>query len=125
MIEKFIKKIKKQILILDGAMGTMIQNHKLEESDFRGEQLKSSKKLLKGNNDILNLTQPEIISEIHNAYLESGCDIIETNTFNSTSISQADYACENLTYDLNFKGAKIARDCADNYMKRNKMTLTK
>ena len=120
MIENFLEKIKKQILILDGAMGTMIQNHRLEESDFRGNEFKNSKKLLKGNNDILNITQPKIIYDIHNAYLKSGCDIIETNTFNSTSISQADYACEDITYDLNFKGAKLARDCADNFMKKNK-----
>ena len=120
MIEKFIEKIKKQILILDGAMGTMIQNHKLEESDFRGREFKNSKKLLKGNNDILNITQPMIIAGIHDAYLKSGCDIIETNTFNSTIISQADYACEDFTYDLNFRGAKLARDCADSFMKKNK-----
>ena len=72
MIENFVEKIKKQILILDGAMGTMIQNHKLEESDFRGREFKNSKKLLKGNNDILNITQPKIIADIHDAYLKSG-----------------------------------------------------
>ena len=119
ILEKLLKITKERILLLDGAMGTMIQNLKLTENDFRGKILKDSKKLLKGNNDILNLTQSKVIYDIHKEYLESGADIIETNTFNSTRISQCDYDCENLSFDLNYQGAKIARECVDAFLKKN------
>ncbi|PPD46474.1 MAG: methionine synthase [Methylocystis sp.] len=102
-----------RILILDGAMGTMIQRHKFEEADFRGERFKDHPKDLRGNNDLLILTQPEAIKAIHVAYLEAGADIIETNTFSSTTIAQADYGLEHLAFELNREGAKLARAAAD------------
>jgi len=105
--------LKQRILILDGAMGTMIQRYELDERAYRGELLKDHPSDLKGNNDLLSLTQPHIIREIHTAYLNAGADIIETNTFNSTSVAQADYALEHLVYDLNYQSAKLARECAD------------
>ncbi|WP_455375523.1 homocysteine S-methyltransferase family protein, partial [Kaarinaea lacus] len=105
--------LKQRILILDGAMGTMIQRYELDEQAYRGEALKDHPSDLKGNNDLLSITQPQIIREIHTAYLNAGADIIETNTFNSTSVAQADYALEHLVYDLNYQSAKIARECAD------------
>jgi len=111
--------LSRRILVLDGAMGTMIQRHKLSESDFRGTRFKDHPHDLKGNNDLLSLTQPEIIKGIHRAYLEAGADIIETNTFNSTSISQADYLTENLAYELNYQSAKIAKEAADEFTKMN------
>jgi 5-methyltetrahydrofolate--homocysteine methyltransferase len=110
---KFIESLKEKILVLDGAMGTMIQAYKLREEDFRGNLFKDSAIEQKGNNDILVLTQPEIIKSIHKAYLEAGADIIETNTFNSNVISQEDYGQQELVYDLNYNGAKIAREVAD------------
>src|SRR5688572_23201157 len=105
----FRQLLQERIVIIDGAMGTMIQQHKLEEADFRGERFKDWKHDLKGNNDLLSLTQPRITQEIHRQYLEAGADIIETNTFNSTSISMADYKMEELAYELNFVGAQNAR----------------
>lgn len=102
-----------RILVLDGAMGTMIQKHKLSEEDFRGERFKDWEHDLKGNNDLLVLTRPEIIREIHDAFFEAGSDMVETNTFNSTSISQADYGMEELAYELNVAAAKLAREAAD------------
>ncbi len=102
------EELKKRVLVLDGAMGTMIQQYKLEEEDYRGERFKGSKILLKGDNDLLNLTHPEIIREIHREYLEAGADIIETNTFNGTRISQSDYGLENEVYEINLKAAQIA-----------------
>jgi 5-methyltetrahydrofolate--homocysteine methyltransferase len=102
-----------RILILDGAMGTMIQRHKLSEADYRGERFKDWGQDVKGNNDLLTLTQPEIIRQIHLDYLQAGSDIIETNTFNATSISQADYGMEEIVYELNFEAAKLCRDVAD------------
>ncbi len=115
-----IKKIlSKRILILDGAMGTMIQRHKLTENDFRGERFKDHVHDLKGDNDILCITQPEIIKNIHREYLKAGADIIETNTFSGTSISQADYKLESIVYELNFAAAKIAREAADEFTKKN------
>ena len=111
--------LKERILILDGAMGTMIQRHKLQESDYRGERFKNHTKDLKGNNDLLSITQPQIIKSIHEAYLEAGSDIIETNTFNGTSISQADYELQSLVYELNFTSAKIAKECTDKYSALN------
>ncbi|MFQ5971425.1 MAG: methionine synthase [Alphaproteobacteria bacterium] len=104
--------LRERILLLDGAMGTMIQAHGLEESDFRGRQFADHPCDLKGNNDVLNLTRPRIIAEIHRIYLEAGADILETNTFNSTAISQSDYGLEDHVYDLNHEGARIARAMA-------------
>ncbi len=105
--------IKERILVLDGAMGTMIQRYKLTEADFRGERLKDHPKDLQGNNDLLSITKPDVIAEIHRAYLEAGSDIIETNTFSSTVIAQADYGLEHLAYELNYESARIARKEAD------------
>ena len=96
-------------MVLDGAMGTMIQNHNLTEEDFRGSRFKNHPCSLKGNNDLLSITQPKIIEEIHLEYLEAGADIIETNTFSATSIGMADYQMEDLAYELNYESAKIAR----------------
>jgi 5-methyltetrahydrofolate--homocysteine methyltransferase len=100
--------LKNRILVLDGAMGTMIQRHKLKEEDYRGERFKDYPSLLKGNNDLLCLTQPQIISAIHRQYLEAGADIIETNTFNSTRVSMADYGMEDLVYEINLVAARLA-----------------
>ena len=102
-----------RILVLDGAMGTMIQRHALDEADFRGERFADWTQPLKGNNDLLTLTQPAIIRDIHRAFLDAGSDLIETNTFNSTSISQADYGMEGLVYELNAEAARLAREAAD------------
>ncbi len=107
--------LKERILVLDGAMGTMIQRHTLTEKDFRGGRFKNHPQDLKGNNDILSLTQPEIIKNIHRAYLEAGADIIETNTFNGTSISQADYGTENFIYEMNYAAAKLAKEAAGEF----------
>ena len=111
--------LSKRILVLDGAMGTMIQQHKLDESGYRGERFKNYKSSLKGNNDLLSLTQPKIISDIHRAYLEAGADILETNTFNSQRISMADYHMEDLVYELNVQGAKLAKSVAEEYTRKN------
>ena len=108
-----------RILILDGAMGTMIQTYKLAEADYRGERFAAFGQDLKGNNDLLSLTRPGIIREIHDAYLEAGADIISTNTFNSNAPSMADYAMEGLVYELNFEAARIARAAADACMHKN------
>ena len=107
--------IKERILVLDGAMGTMIQTYNLKEEDFRGERFKNYSSPLKGNNDLLSITQPQIISEIHKKYLDSGADILETNTFSSNSISMADYNMEDLVYELNFESTKIAKKLTDEY----------
>ena len=106
---------RRKILILDGAMGTMIQRHSLQESDFRPAALNDHPIDLKGNNDLLSLSQPAIISQIHRDYLAAGADIIETNTFNSTSISQADYQLESWVYEINFASAKLAREAANQF----------
>ena len=111
--------IKERILVLDGAMGTMIQSYNLKEEDFRGERFKNYSSSLKGNNDLLSITQPQIISEIHKKYLDSGADILETNTFSSNSISMADYNMEDLVYELNFESAKIAKKLTDEYNIKN------
>lgn len=111
--------LSKRILVLDGAMGTMIQRHPLTEADFRGERFKDHPYPLKGNNDLLSLTRPDIIKDIHRQYLEAGADILETNTFSSTSIAQADYHLESAVYDLNYQSAKIAREVADEFTKKN------
>ena len=111
--------LQKRILVLDGAMGTMIQRHKLTEKDFRGERFKDHSHDLKGNNDLLNITHPEIIKNIHKAYLEAGADIIETNTFSANSISQADYKLEHTAYEINFEAAKIAKAAAQEFTAQN------
>ena len=108
-----------KILILDGAMGTMIQEYKLDEDDFRGELFKSHKKPLKGNNDLLSLSRAQIIKEIHLKYLNAPCDIIETNTFNATKIAQSDYKLESHVYDINYQAAKIARSACAEIMTKN------
>src|SRR6185436_12046906 len=107
--------LKERIMVLDGAMGTMIQRHKLGEADFRNEQLKNHPHPLKGNNDLLSITRPDIIKEIHRQYFEVGSDIVETNTFGSTTIAQADYHLEFLVYDINFQAAKIAKEVATEF----------
>ncbi len=107
--------LKERILVLDGAMGTMIQRHKLTEADYRGEKFKDFPNDLKGNNDLLSLTQPGIIKNIHREYLAAGADIIETNTFNGTSISQADYNTSEFVYEINLNSAKLAREAADEF----------
>lgn len=107
--------LKKRVLVLDGAMGTMIQNHQLKEEDFRGKQFSNWPIHVKGNNDLLCLTQPDIIQAIHEEYLEAGADIIETNTFNANQVSLADYQMEDLVYDINFAAAHIARRAVDKY----------
>jgi len=112
-IEQLKQALKQRILILDGGMGTMIQSYKLEEGDYRGERFADWASDLKGNNDLLSITQPGIICDIHKAYLEAGADIIETNTFNGTSIAMADYSMESLAYELNLEGSKVAREAAD------------
>ena len=106
---------KRRILILDGAMGTMIQRHKLHEADYRGERFKDWPCDLKGNNDLLVLTKPDIIRSIHEAYLEAESDIIETNTFNAQTVSMADYGMEALAFEINVAAAKLAREAADKY----------
>ena len=111
--------LKERILVLDGAMGTMIQRYSLEEHDFRGERFMNHAHPLKGNNDLLSITRPDVIKEIHKKYLEAGADIIETNTFSSTSVAQADYHLESLAYELNYQSAKIAREVADEFTKAN------
>jgi 5-methyltetrahydrofolate--homocysteine methyltransferase len=121
--EGFMTKIqellKERILVLDGAMGTMIQRHTLTEEDFRGERFKNHSHPLKGNNDVLSITRPDIIKDIHRQYFEAGADIAETNTFSGTTIAQADYHLEDAVYDLNYQSAKIAREVADEFTKKN------
>jgi 5-methyltetrahydrofolate--homocysteine methyltransferase len=114
-ISRIEEEIKKRILVLDGAMGTMIQQYQLQETDYRGERFKDYPSDLKGNNDLLSLTQPHIIREIHAQYFEAGADIAETNTFSSTSIGMADYGMEALAYELNYASARIAREAADEF----------
>jgi 5-methyltetrahydrofolate--homocysteine methyltransferase len=110
---------KKRILVLDGAMGTMIQRYPLEEEDFRGNRFKNHHKNLKGNNDLLSLTRPDIIKQIHREYLEAGADILETNTFSGTTIAQADYDLQDAVYDINYESAKLAREAADEFTQMN------
>ena len=111
--------LKSRILVLDGAMGTMIQRHKFSEEDYRGERFKDYSQPLQGNNDLLSITQPEAILDIHRKYFEAGADIAETNTFSSTSIAMADYAMEDLVYELNFASAKLARQAANEFTAKN------
>ncbi len=113
------KEIQKRILVLDGAMGTMLQQYNFTEEDFRGERFKDYPTSLKGNNDLLSITQPEAIATIHAKYFEAGADIVETNTFSGTSIAMADYQMEDLVYELNFESAKIAKKVAEEFTKQN------
>ena len=107
--------LKNKILILDGAMGTMLQAYKFSENDFRGERFKDYPSPLQGNNDLLSITQPEAIKTIHGKYFEAGADIVETNTFSSTTIAMADYNLEDLVYELNYQSAKIAKEVATEF----------
>ena len=115
-VMKTIQEIaKERILLIDGAMGTMLQAYQLEEADFRGDRFKDHPSDLKGNNDLLSLSRPDVVEAIHTAYLEAGADLIETNTFNANAISQSDYGTEDLVYEINLKSAKIARKSADKF----------
>ena len=111
--EQLKEALGERILVLDGGAGTMIQRHKLDEKSFRGERFSCCGQDVQGNNDLLNLTQPDIISDMHTAYLDAGADIIQTNTFSSTTIAQADYAMEELVHELNAEGARLAREAAN------------
>lgn len=115
MSNKIQNELKKRILVLDGAMGTMLQRNKFEEDDFRGDRFKNFPHSLKGNNDLLSITQPEAVKKVHRAYFQAGADIVETNTFSATTIGMADYHLEDLVYELNFQSAKIAREVADEF----------
>ena len=107
--------LKERILVLDGAMGTMLQRHKFTEEDFRGERFKDWKHPLQGNNDLLSLTQPEAIADVHRQYFAAGADIVETNTFSGTTVAMADYFMEDLVYELNYESARIAKQVADEF----------
>ncbi|WP_299366380.1 homocysteine S-methyltransferase family protein [Winogradskyella sp.] len=111
--------LRKRILVLDGAMGTMLQAYNFTEEDFRGERFKNYPTPLKGNNDLLSITQPKAIAEVHAKYFEAGADIIETNTFSGTTIAMADYNMQDLVYELNFESAKIAKEVADSFTSAN------
>ena len=116
-MEEIQKILQNRILVLDGAMGTMLQAYKFSEEDFRGERFKDYPVSLKGNNDLLSITQPIAIKEIHAKYFEAGADIVETNTFSSTTIGMADYQMENLIYELNYQSAKLAKEVAVEFTK--------
>src|SRR5688572_21473203 len=111
--------VKKRILVLDGAMGTMLQQYYLSEADYRGTHFVDWQSDLKGNHDLLNLTRPDVVEEVHRAYFAAGADIVETNTFNANSISQSDYHTEHFVYDINLASAKIARAVADEFTNAN------
>jgi 5-methyltetrahydrofolate--homocysteine methyltransferase len=111
--------LEKRILVLDGAMGTMLQQYNFSEEDYRGERFKHFPTSVKGNNDLLSITQPDAIAEIHAKYFEVGADIVETNTFSATTIGMADYQMEDLVYELNYNSAKIAKQVADQFTKQN------
>src|SRR5881394_3063952 len=117
--ERLKELLRQRIVIIDGAMGTMIQRFKLDEAAFRGERFKIHAHDLKGNNDLLSITQPQIIQDIHRQYLEAGADILETNTFNSNSVSLADYKLDTLAYELNVAGVKNARAAVADVEKKN------
>ncbi|MBL4604504.1 MAG: homocysteine S-methyltransferase family protein [Flavobacteriaceae bacterium] len=110
--------IQKRILVLDGAMGTMLQQYNFSEEDFRGERFKEYPSSLKGNNDLLSITQPEAVKEVHRKYFAAGADIVETNTFSGTTIAMADYQMENLVYELNYESAKLAKEAALEFTKK-------
>jgi len=111
--------LRHRILVLDGAMGTMLQRYNFSEEDFRGERFKEYPSSVKGNNDLLSLTQPQAIADVHRKYFEAGADIVETNTFSGTTIAMADYDMEDLVYELNYESAKIAKQVADEFTKAN------
>ncbi|AWH85004.1 5-methyltetrahydrofolate--homocysteine methyltransferase [Flavobacterium album] len=117
-MSKIEEAIKNRILVLDGAMGTMLQRHNFSEEDFRGERFKDFPHPLKGNNDLLSLTQPEAVKDVHRQYFAAGADIVETNTFSGTTIGMADYHMEHLVYELNYESAKIAREAANEFTDR-------
>ncbi|PPD19311.1 MAG: methionine synthase, partial [Methylobacter sp.] len=117
-LEQLKTLMSRNILFLDGAMGTMIQSYKLEEKDYRGQRFSDWKLDLKGNNDLLSLTQPDIIKSIHQAYFEAGSDIVETNTFNATRVAMADYGMEAFAYEINYESARIAREAAQVYSQK-------
>lgn len=117
-VEALHKQLAQRIMVLDGGMGTMIQSYRLEEEDYRGERFADWESDLKGNNDLLVLSKPEVIVEIHNGYLAAGADILETNTFNSTTIAMADYLMESLSAEINYEAARLARLCADEWTAR-------
>src|SRR5215203_1393483 len=117
-IDLLHSQLSKRLLVLDGAMGTMIQRYKLTEADFRGERFKDHPRDQKGNSDLLVITRPDVIGAIHREYLAAGADIIETNTFSSTAIAQADYGLEALGYELSREGARLARAAADEWTAR-------
>ena len=110
--------LEDRILVLDGAMGTMLQNYAFQEKDFRGKRFADFPVSLQGNNDLLSLTQPQAIKEIHSKYFEAGADIVETNTFSSTSIAMADYQMEDLVYELNYESAKLAKEVANSFTEK-------
>ena len=112
-IQQLLSALQERVLVIDGAMGTMIQRRGLTEADFRGERFASHGHDLRGDNDVLVLTRPDVVADIHAQYLDAGADVIETNTFNSTRIAQADYRLESAVYDLNLAGARVARGVAD------------
>ena len=117
-MSKITEEIKNRILVLDGAMGTMLQTYKFTEEDFRGDRFREYPTPLQGNNDLLSITQPEAIKTIHAKYFEAGADIIETNTFSGTTIAMADYQMEDLVYELNYQSAKIAKEVAEEFSAR-------
>src|SRR6478609_2152367 len=117
-MSKITEAIKERILVLDGAMGTMLQRNNFSEEDFRGERFKDFPHPLKGNNDLLSITQPEAVKQVHRLYFQAGADIVETNTFSGTTIGMADYHLEDIVYELNYQSAKIAREVADEFTDR-------
>lgn len=117
--EQLYKALSERILILDGAMGTMLQRYKFQEADYRGERFKDWEHPVQGNNDLLSLTQPHAIEEVHRKYLEAGADILETNTFSGTTIAMADYHMEDLVYELNYESSRIARKICDDFTAKN------
>ena len=118
-MSKIEKLLEERILVLDGAMGTMLQRYAFKEEDFRGDRFKDWKHPLMGNNDLLSLTQPDAIAEVHRKYFEAGADIVETNTFSGTTIAMADYHMEELVYELNFQSAKIAKEVAQEFTEKD------
>ena len=120
-MSKIKEEIQKRILVLDGAMGTMLQRYSFTEADFRGERFKDYPSPLQGNNDLLSLTQPKAIADVHRQYFEAGADIVETNTFSGTTIAMADYNMEDLVYELNYQSAKIAKAVAEEFTNQNPM----
>ena len=118
-MNKIWKELEKRVLVLDGAMGTMLQKYNFSEADFRGDRFKDYQLPLKGNNDLLSLTQPGAIATIHSKYFEAGADIVETNTFSATSIAMADYKMEDLVYEINYQSAKIAKQVANKFTEEN------